>query len=435
MSTSFTTKYGPWAVVAGASEGLGAAFAASLAARGANLLLLARRAALLAEVAERLRSTANIEVRAEACDLGRPDLGGELEAMTRDIEVGVAVYNAAYAPIGEVLDQPLEELLRVVDVNVRGPLVFARTLAPAMVARRRGGLVLMSSMAGFQGAPRIATYASSKAFNIVLGESLWSELGPRGVDVVVSCAGAIRTPGYAKSAERLWILVAGGLADGDLFGHPVLVDEVPSDPPKRVLSVARRPLLALAQIEQKLLLRATRPDRAGRVVERRVERDYTRRPHAYPPRSVTRAAPRQEVRQAPSPPPGSLLGDDPRAGLEVAERTLDLLRRRPQIPRDLLREDVRVGQPGRVLERLILQPEQIEAAFVAGDQLVVAERAEAPLRVLLLVPERLALDAVLRIVRPTIGTPHTSPSAPTGKADSQSIVSPRLAIAASQNRG
>ena len=201
MSTSFTARYGPWAVVAGASEGLGAAFAASLAARGVSLLLLARRAELLAEVAERLRASANVEVRTEACDLGRPDLAGVLEAMTRDIEVGVAVYNAAYAPVGEVLDQPVDELLRVVDVNVRGPLVFARTLAPAMVARGRGGVVLMSSMAGFQGAPRIAPYAASKAFNIVLGESLWSELGPRGVDVVVSCAGAIRTPGYAKSAS------------------------------------------------------------------------------------------------------------------------------------------------------------------------------------------------------------------------------------------
>lgn len=213
MSTVFLTKYGPWAVVAGASEGLGAAFAAALAARGFNLLLLARRAELLAAVADGLRSRARVEVRTAACDLARPDLAAELDALTRDLDLGLAVYNAAFAPVGEVLDRPLDDLLRAVDVNVRGPLVFARTLAPRLVARGRGGVVLMSSLAGFQGAPRIATYAATKAFNIVLGEGLWRELAPRGVDVLVSCAGAVRTPGYAKSA--------GGDAPGTLDADAV----------------------------------------------------------------------------------------------------------------------------------------------------------------------------------------------------------------------
>jgi short-subunit dehydrogenase len=136
------------------------------------------------------------------CDLGREDLGEVLAEIGRGIEIGLAIYNAAHAPVGALLERPVEDLLRVVDVNVRGPLVLARSLAPAMVARGRGGIVLMSSIAGLQGAPRIATYAASKAFGMVLGESLWAELAPRGVDVVVSCAGAIRTPGYRKSAAR-----------------------------------------------------------------------------------------------------------------------------------------------------------------------------------------------------------------------------------------
>ncbi len=203
MRASFVSRYGPWAIVAGASEGLGAAFAAALAARGCNLILLARRAELLAKVKARVESveTGSIEVRALACDLARPDLASALEAMTRDLDVGLAVYNAAYAPIGDLLERSTEDLLRVVDVNVRGPLVFARSLAPAMVARGRGGIVLMSSLAGFQGSPRIATYAASKAFNTVLGEGLWGELAPHGVEVLVSCAGAIRTPGYKNSAR------------------------------------------------------------------------------------------------------------------------------------------------------------------------------------------------------------------------------------------
>ena len=200
MSTAFTSKYGPWAVIAGASEGLGAAFANALAARGVNLVLLARRAELLQELAEGLRKQ-GVQVRTVACDLARPDLAEVLEEATRELEVGLAVYNAAYAPIGTFMEQKTEALLRVVDVNVRGPIVFARTLTPKMIARRRGGVLLMSSMAGFQGAPNIATYAASKAFTTVLGESLWHELAPQGVDVVVSCAGAIRTPGYKQSAK------------------------------------------------------------------------------------------------------------------------------------------------------------------------------------------------------------------------------------------
>ncbi len=217
MAASFAAKYGPWAVVAGASEGLGAAFAAAIAARGLNLLLLARRGEVLAQVAEDLRGRYGVQVRAEACDVARPDLADALAALTADIEVGLGVYNAAFAPVGELHERSLDDLLRVVDVNVRAPVIFARTLAPAMVGRGRGGLVLMSSLAGFQGAPNIAAYAASKAFNTTLGESLWSELGPRGVDVAVCCAGAVRTPGYAVAG-------GGGEAPGTLDAARVAQD-------------------------------------------------------------------------------------------------------------------------------------------------------------------------------------------------------------------
>lgn len=200
--SKFASTYGPWAVVAGASEGLGAAFATALAARGLNLLLLARRTAPLEGIAEQLRACSGVDVRTESFDLGRADLPAALERLTSGLDIGLIVYNAAYAPVGELLTREVDDLQRVVDVNVRGPLVFARLLAPRMVARGRGGVVLMSSLAGNQGAPRIATYAASKAFNTVLGESLWHELRPHGVDVIVSCAGAIRTPGYATTAGR-----------------------------------------------------------------------------------------------------------------------------------------------------------------------------------------------------------------------------------------
>lgn len=199
-AADFATRYGAWAAVAGASEGLGAAFAEALAARGTNLLLLARRAELLDELAARIRSERGVEVRTLPIDLAGPDLPAALEEASRGLEVGVAVYNAAFSPIGSFLEVPLSDLLRVVDVNVRGPVAFARTLTPAMLERGRGAVVLMSSLAGFQGSPRIATYAASKAFAAILAEGLFGELRRRGVDVLASCAGAIRTPAYAASS-------------------------------------------------------------------------------------------------------------------------------------------------------------------------------------------------------------------------------------------
>jgi short-subunit dehydrogenase len=224
---SFAGRYGRWAVVAGASEGLGAAFAEALAARGTNLLLLARRAEVLESVAAKLRASPGVEVRTLALDLADPSFGEALARETRDLDVGVAVYNAAYSFVAPLLDRPLAEALRVVDVNVRGPLVFLHALVPAMVARGRGAVVLMSSLAGFQGSPGLAAYAASKAFNTVLGESLWAELAPKGIDVVASCAGAVRTPGYAKTLKK----EAPGTLDAsevagrtlDALGHGPLV--------------------------------------------------------------------------------------------------------------------------------------------------------------------------------------------------------------------
>lgn len=203
-----TREYGRWAVVAGASEGLGRAFAERLAASGHDLVLIARREALLYEVADAIRSAHGVEVECVVQDLADPGLAAALAPLA-EREIGVLVYNAAYAPIGAFLEQPLDRLLAVVDVNVRGLLTTVRALAPSMVARGRGGVVLMASLAGLQGSPRLATYAATKAFTIALGEALWHELQP--VHVVTSVAGAVRTPGYegASSAD------APGTLDAD----------------------------------------------------------------------------------------------------------------------------------------------------------------------------------------------------------------------------
>jgi hypothetical protein len=199
-SGRFPDRYGAWALVAGASEGLGAAFARALAGRGMNLVLVARRKVLLESLAEECHREFDVEARCLVEDLAAQGFAERLGSAISGLEVGLAVYNAAYAPVGEFISMNPVDLSQVVDVNVRGPVELARTLLSSMVARKRGAFIFMSSFAGNQGTPRIATYAASKAFNRVLAEGLWHELKGRGVDVLACCAGAIRTPGYAASA-------------------------------------------------------------------------------------------------------------------------------------------------------------------------------------------------------------------------------------------
>ena len=195
-------RYGPWALVAGASTGLGETFARRLAAQGFNLVLMARREDALRQLAAELASAHRIEVRTDAGDLGRADLELAVERLTSDIEVGLLVYNAAHSVRGYFVDEPLGEHLQIIDVNVRGPLILSHRLGRAMARRGRGGIVLMTSIAGSQGGPLLTVYAASKAFNLVLAEGLWSELRERGVDVVACRAGATRTPGYASSNPK-----------------------------------------------------------------------------------------------------------------------------------------------------------------------------------------------------------------------------------------
>jgi short-subunit dehydrogenase len=198
----FNERYGPWALIAGASAGLGESFARLLAARGLNLMLLARRREALDRLAAELAASHGVEVRVSAGDLARPDLRESVETLTRDAEVGLLVYNAAHSVIGPFVDFPLDEQLRVVELNCRGPLLLSHLLGSAMARRGRGGIILMTSISGSQGGPLLASYAASKAFNLVLAEGLWDELAPRGVDVLACRAGATRTPGYAASKPK-----------------------------------------------------------------------------------------------------------------------------------------------------------------------------------------------------------------------------------------
>jgi short-subunit dehydrogenase len=191
---TFARRYGPWALVAGASEGIGAAFARLLAARGLDVVLVARRSDPLAELAASLPT----RTRVVAADLATADGLDAVAGATADLEVGFVVANAAYSAIGPFVTADPDALDRALDLNCRAPLRLARVYLPAMVDRGRGGLVVMSSIAGNQGLPRLSTYAASKAFGMVLAEGLWAETRHTGVHVLACAAGAVSTPALAR---------------------------------------------------------------------------------------------------------------------------------------------------------------------------------------------------------------------------------------------
>jgi uncharacterized protein len=192
------SRYGAWALVAGASEGIGAAFATALSTAGFNVVLVARRSEPLADLA----ATLPTETRTVIADLATSDGVSQVFAATAGLEIGLVVANAAWAPVGSFLDVDEDSLRRVIDLNCTATMRLARHYLPPMVDRGRGGFVIMSSMAGQQGSPGITTYAASKAFGAVLAEGLWAEMRPRGVDVIACAPGAVATPGLARSKSK-----------------------------------------------------------------------------------------------------------------------------------------------------------------------------------------------------------------------------------------
>lgn len=200
-------------MIAGASEGLGAAFAEALAERGHDLILLARRAEPLEQLATRLRTRHQRQVECHAVDLA----GFDPSTLLAGREIGVLVCNAAWSPLGEFSGQSRSSSEQALDVNCRAPLRFLHALLPAMIERGSGAVILMSSLTAFQGSPFVSVYGATKAFNLSLAEGLWHELRPRGVDVLAVCAGATRTPNYLKASAK-------GGAPGELEPRQV-VDE------------------------------------------------------------------------------------------------------------------------------------------------------------------------------------------------------------------
>jgi short-subunit dehydrogenase len=195
----FREKYGPWAVVTGASEGIGREFARRLGEAGFHLVLVARRAGVLEELADELRTSRAIQVKVLPADLSRQEEVDAIATRTAGLDVGLLVAAAGFGTSGRFVDSPLQDELAMIDVNCRAVAALAHPFGARFRRRGRGGIVLLSSVVAFQGVPRTAGYAATKAYVQSLAEGLRGELAPFGVDVIASAPGPIRS-GFAERA-------------------------------------------------------------------------------------------------------------------------------------------------------------------------------------------------------------------------------------------
>lgn len=191
-------RYGPWAVILGGSEGVGASFAVQLAADGFNLVLVARKPEPLEATAAAARAL-GVDVRALALDLTSGTAVESLFEATADVEVGLLICNAGANSYGHsFLEGDLAGFGSVIDLNVTTPLACAQHYGRVMKERRRGGIVFIGSLSGYLGSLRESVYGAAKAFGRIFAEGLWLELREYDVDVLEFVLGVTRTPAMER---------------------------------------------------------------------------------------------------------------------------------------------------------------------------------------------------------------------------------------------
>jgi len=192
-------KYGSTALIAGASEGIGAAYARHLAAAGADLILIARKKEPLIRFAAELTAQYGIKTICLQEDLGAQDAATRIIDQVREHKINMLVYNAGNSYIDRFEAKEWRVHEEIAMTNMITPLHLIHHVAPEMLNRGKGAIILMASLAGFQGTPFIATYAATKAFDQILAEGLWYEWKERGIDVMACCAGATSSPNFLNT--------------------------------------------------------------------------------------------------------------------------------------------------------------------------------------------------------------------------------------------
>jgi short-subunit dehydrogenase len=196
--TDLVERYGPTALVTGASSGIGSSFAAVLAAGGLDLVLVARRQERLDAAASALHAEHGVAVTVLPVDLAEAGAAQRVLDATSALDVGLVVSNAGFSVQGAFGAGDAATLTELVAVNCTATMLLAHGFVPRLTARGRGGIVLTGSVEGLMGSPYSAAYSASKAFVNGLGEALWGELTPEGIDVLALCPGATDTENARK---------------------------------------------------------------------------------------------------------------------------------------------------------------------------------------------------------------------------------------------
>jgi len=187
-------RFGPWALITGASSGIGRGFAEQIAANKINVVLAARRLPVMDELGRELAARHGIRFRSVRADLAGPDFMDAVIRATQDLDIGLVVSNAGDMVLGELVAASYALLARETSLNVNSHLAIAHHFGQRLAGRGAGGLLLVSSTAALQAVPYSANYAAAKAYVFTLGEGLHHELAPRGVSVTVVLPGATKTP-------------------------------------------------------------------------------------------------------------------------------------------------------------------------------------------------------------------------------------------------
>ncbi len=189
----FAEKFGPWALVTGASSGMGVEFARRLAEIGLNVVVVARREDRLRSLARELERDYSVQTRVVAFDLTREDLREPIRDATADIEIGLLVNSAGFATSGHLLDNDLDDELAMLHVNSRAPLVLSHHFGRRMREQGRGGIIFVSSTVAYSGTPGWSNYAATKAFELTLSDGIARELRRDGVSVLAVSPGPTQT--------------------------------------------------------------------------------------------------------------------------------------------------------------------------------------------------------------------------------------------------
>jgi short-subunit dehydrogenase len=195
---------GKWALVTGASAGIGVALAEELAGGGTHLVLTARRLDRLQGVADSLRKKYKIQVEVVSADLAKRDAPQEIYAFVKEkgLRIDLLVNNAGFGQYGEVPQVETERLLDMVEVNCTAVVHLTRLFLPDMVARRAGDILILASTAAFQAVPYISTYAATKAFDLFFAEGLAEEMNPHGIRVCALCPGSTESEFHSVAGQE-----------------------------------------------------------------------------------------------------------------------------------------------------------------------------------------------------------------------------------------